>query len=197
MMNKALPYDAEVEYLESTGTQYIENVYVDAPDANEVVFAFLVNGTGDIVSNKNRSSSYENGTKIVGQNNTGAFAYYKPTGTRILLQLNNATDKSIDIVSTFSKSKKIFEIKAEGVFLHGEYSGISTNEPYSMFARNKTLPQGFFVGKIFHGKIIEDGHVVRHFVPVRVGNVGYMYEKISGQLFGNAGTGQFILGHDK
>jgi hypothetical protein len=34
-------------------------------------------------------------------------------------------------------------------------------------------------------------------VPVRIGNVGYMYDKVSGKLFGNAGTGNFILGPDK
>ena len=34
-------------------------------------------------------------------------------------------------------------------------------------------------------------------IPVRVGQVGYMYDKVSGQLFGNVGTGDFGLGPDK
>ena len=34
-------------------------------------------------------------------------------------------------------------------------------------------------------------------IPVRVGQVGYMYDKVSRQLFGNSGTGNFILGNDK
>ena len=34
-------------------------------------------------------------------------------------------------------------------------------------------------------------------IPVRVGQVGYMYDRVSGQLFGNQGTGNFILGEDK
>ena len=38
--------------------------------------------------------------------------------------------------------------------------------------------------------------LVRDLIPVRVGNVGYMYDKVSGQLFGNSGTGNFILGPD-
>ena len=33
-------------------------------------------------------------------------------------------------------------------------------------------------------------------IPVRIGNVGYMYDRVSGQLFGNAGTGSFVLGPD-
>jgi hypothetical protein len=39
--------------------------------------------------------------------------------------------------------------------------------------------------------------LVRDFIPVRVGTTGYMYDKVSGQLFGNSGTGEFILGADK
>jgi hypothetical protein len=38
--------------------------------------------------------------------------------------------------------------------------------------------------------------LIRDIIPVRVGNVGYMYDNVSGQLFGNAGTGNFILGND-
>ena len=39
----------------------------------------------------------------------------------------------------------------------------------------------------------------QHFdlLPVRKGNIGYMYDRVSGELFGNAGTGDFIIGPDK
>ena len=50
-------------------------------------------------------------------------------------------------------------------------------------------------GKIYYCQII-DGVLVRDFIPVRVGQVGYMYDRVSGQLFGNAGTGAFIVGPD-
>lgn len=33
-------------------------------------------------------------------------------------------------------------------------------------------------------------------IPVRKGTTGYMYDKITGKLFGNAGTGTFTLGPD-
>jgi len=39
--------------------------------------------------------------------------------------------------------------------------------------------------------------VVVDFIPVRKEGVGYMYDKVSRQLFGNSGTGNFILGNDK
>jgi hypothetical protein len=51
--------------------------------------------------------------------------------------------------------------------------------------------------KLFSAKIYNNDDVVRDFIPVRVGNVGYLYDRVSGQLFGNDGTGGFIVGPDK
>ena len=42
----------------------------------------------------------------------------------------------------------------------------------------------------------EDDTLVLNLIPVRIGNVGYMYDKISGQFFGNSGSGSFALGPD-
>ena len=45
-------------------------------------------------------------------------------------------------------------------------------------------------------KIYIDNQMVRHFIPVRVGTTGQMYDKVSQTLFGNLGTGSFTLGPD-
>ena len=42
-----------------------------------------------------------------------------------------------------------------------------------------------------------DGTVIADYIPVRKGTVGYLYDRVSGKLFGNAGTGDFVLGPDK
>lgn len=49
--------------------------------------------------------------------------------------------------------------------------------------------------RIGRNKIYHNGELVRDFVPVRVGTTGYMYDKVSGQLFGNGVD--FIVGNDK
>jgi hypothetical protein len=46
-------------------------------------------------------------------------------------------------------------------------------------------------------KIIVDDVLSKDYIPVRVDTTGYMYDKISGTLFGNDGTGSFVLGPDK
>ena len=50
--------------------------------------------------------------------------------------------------------------------------------------------------KIFNCKIGNGNILVRDLIPVRVGTVGYMYDNVSGQLFANTGSGNFILGPD-
>ena len=54
-----------------------------------------------------------------------------------------------------------------------------------------------FVGKLFGlsiKKYDEDYRI--DIIPVRCGTVGYMYDRVSGHLFANAGTGDFIVGAD-
>lgn len=54
----------------------------------------------------------------------------------------------------------------------------------------------FSKNKWAYVKVFEDGELVLDLIPVRIGQTGYMYDKVSGQLFGNSGSGQFILGDD-
>ena len=70
-----------------------------------------------------------------------------------------------------------------------------------LFAENgNTAHGGIYPGylRIFSCQIIDTqtGKLRLDMIPVRVGSVGYMYDKVSGRLFGNAGTGDFVLGPD-
>ena len=52
-------------------------------------------------------------------------------------------------------------------------------------------------GRIYYVRISG----VCDFIPVRVGSganaVGYLYDRVSGELFGNMGSGAFVIGPDK
>lgn len=51
--------------------------------------------------------------------------------------------------------------------------------------------------RLYSIKIYGIGNVkILDLIPVRVGTVGYMYDRVSGRLFGNQGTGEFVLGSD-
>ena len=56
--------------------------------------------------------------------------------------------------------------------------------------------------KTVHIKIYIGDNPVRDFIPVRFTNErgeteGAMYDRVSGQLYRNSGTGAFIIGPDK
>ena len=54
-----------------------------------------------------------------------------------------------------------------------------------------------FSGRIAFAKISVSNNIVRDFIPVRVGQTGYMYDRVTKRLFGNKGTGSFVRGPDK
>ena len=49
---------------------------------------------------------------------------------------------------------------------------------------------------LYYFKWVKAGVRVLDLVPVRVGDEGFMYDRVSGRLFGNSGTGRFVVGPD-
>ena len=50
--------------------------------------------------------------------------------------------------------------------------------------------------RLYYFQLWKAGKQILDLVPVRIGDEGFMYDKVSGKLFGNGGTGKFILGPD-
>lgn len=83
-----------------------------------------------------------------------------------------------------------------GTQINIERVDCSAHEKYVLLGatnNNNTMRSGrFYVGQIFNFN-----NLVRHFIPVRKGRTGYIYDKITETLYSNAGTGAFVLGPDK
>lgn len=77
-------------------------------------------------------------------------------------------------------------------------SGTFAQEDWHFFSANTSIvaAQYPFNGKIYDAKIYQNDVLVRDFIPVRIDTVGYLYDTVSGELFGNLGTGSFTLGPD-
>lgn len=54
----------------------------------------------------------------------------------------------------------------------------------------------FGSAKLYSLYIEENGQKVIDLIPIRIGQVGYMFDMVNGNLYGNAGTGDFVLGGD-
>lgn len=192
--NKVLPYDAEIEYLESTGTQWIDTGLNTLPAYDYTQFKYSM----EVMFLKST------GRELMG---TDGYNFFGKNGTKpeVLVYTHN-----INIVGTWAEytvfTKRdvwgygiVNGIKITG---QGRYEANYPAYKICIFGIGKritstTLPSHLCTCRLKYFKIAENDIVVFDAIPVRVGQVGYMYDKVSGQLFGNAGTGAFILGADK
>lgn len=178
------PFDAEIEYLESTGTQYIDSgvqtandigIQIDAMPLQKLFYAIGYFSTKD--------SSF----CIFSQNADG----------NIVGSLNS--DNRIRSGVSWENVRRNCELNAGVLIIDGVIVGSITPNIVSghniwVGAINDVARQS---SRIYSASIRKSGVLVRSFVPVRVGQVGYLFDRVSGQLFGNAGTGDFVLGPDK
>lgn len=188
-----LPYDAEVEYLESTGTQYINTgVYPSTSLTFEMEFTlvngFTLGGTSFLFGEYTDDCIYS-----VAVPSLNAIRVPSRTG------FENATT-SLNYTSSHTLSYTPGSIYMDGTKIGTQARTISsTGVPIRLYGRNsnvdanKTVTSKMRIHRVLMSK---DGSVIQSLAPVRVGQVGYMYDKVSGQLLGNAGTGSFILGND-
>lgn len=200
MAGKRLPYDAEVEYLESTGTQYIDTGW--KPTSNNLSMeAVFVACTG---SNFNKSyfGSEQPSTATVRY----LFVLYDYNYLRCY-----TGNTSINTFMAAPTQGQMFAIKwdvtASGFTVTDKMSGTTATKTFSStldftaFANTLKIFQNMDKQrapmKLYSFKIWDNGVLVRDYIPVRKDGVGYMYDRVSGQLFGNAGTGAFVVGPDK
>ena len=179
----AVAYDAEVEYLESSGTQYIDTGIEPHQDIE--------------IEIKWKNNTTQNTKWLIGSgsSNTNCIRAYVSTsgawrfgGGYVSINTNNTTTR----VAIINKSK---------VTINGTY--YSLNGTVGTFSSNVTIK--IFAGatfnyplsaKLYYFIATDNGVQIADLIPVRCGTTGYMYDRVSGQLFGNDGTGDFIVGAD-
>ncbi len=174
---QAKPYSKELEYLESSGTQYIDTGFV--PNQNtRVKVIFSYKSAGYIFASENawKNASFDLHSTLCAYNNTdyqfGALttnAIYSADFNKNNFSLQNGTTKTFT-AATFSSGLNLY--------LFGGNRGGSLNEAMK--------------GKIYSCKIYDNGAMVRDYIPVLNKNgVACLYDKVNKQFYYNAGTGTF------
>lgn len=176
----ALPYDAEVTYLESTGSEYI-NCGVKLCEIAGVTVTMEIDfavSKGETTNNAVVLNSMKEVSPYPG------FVFRKEGNTQ-----NVSINGNI-----------VFGTLGERLSLKYDYNVVSThNVNATLFAglNGNGSPWRYCKMKLYSCRLSIDNIVVRDFIPVRVGMTGYLYDKISGTLFGNAGSGNFRFGATK
>jgi len=193
---KRKPYYCEVEYLESTGTQYIDTGIVAKSGIKSVLNFEYTSITGTASMLDARSDNNRFYLCHVGKPSNTFYFYFGygsatqsstvPTvNTRYLVE----TDLSIGSQS----------MKVNGISIATGSSSTSYNLGVNLylFGMNYNTPQYLAFAKLYCCKITDGSTLVRDFIPVLDWNyVPCMYDKVSGQLFYNAGTGSFTYGRE-
>lgn len=187
---KSLPYDAEIEYLESTGTQWIDT---GIKPTNTLSFSC----TFDNPNNTGNSPGYGNvfGSRLSSTNSEYQLTKFGYSSVSVGIRNSNKGFNTSGIHTVaFNGGTTITVDGITSTINKGTISSsIGNIVLFGISQGNVTAVTQLQAGKIYRCSFGS----IRDFIPVRVGTTGYMYDKISGQLFGNSGTGNFILGSDK
>jgi hypothetical protein len=201
-MHKGQLYDAEIEYLQSSGTQYIDTLIPASITLTAKLKFKNLQATGSVIFGADSTNDYD--WRLFNYSNypymdvangrlKGNYAWLQPnkifelecgwqgqTGNPTVgrMFINNLNDSSYNISYNGSLSSNPISgtLCANGSVA----SKLSKNVWYYIQVYNNQTNILLFDG-----------------IPVRKGQVGYMYDRVSGNLLGNAGTGNFVLGPDK
>jgi hypothetical protein len=195
---KRKPYDAEIEYLESTGTQYIKT---DIIPTIGYTYKMKFRSTGVVEYGYLFGVNWENDAgeiRFFGLRRLQTQASFQSLDF-VIGTVPYEEDIDYDIIINGGDNGILNEFKlSDGrVFTYNRKISVSSTLPLNLLAVNNFGNAVFLnKGRLYSFSVESNGETILDLIPVRVGDVGYMYDRVSGQLFGNAGTGAFVLGPD-
>lgn len=193
-LKKKRKYYCEVEYIESSGTQYIDTGIIPSNNMEfrtKINFTSISSGDVSVIS-----------ARVGGSNRTQPIFCYANKWTVAIGNTYDSNGASVSTNTYYDIKSVITEGKTITLYANGSQvatltntSGIA-NVPFYIFARN----YGVFIDaysslKMNYMKIYSGGVLVRDFIPVLDWDMTpCMYDKVTEQLFYNAGTGDFVAG---
>jgi len=180
-----LPAGAKrIEYLESTGTQWIDTgIHPLKGYGFELYGGFTEFQNSEFFGG---GTAWSNGLGIC----THGGVYGVIVGTTEVCR-----------ITAENNVMHLFRVGSDGtVYVDGTYQGISTTEPpsgdYTMNIFRHSATQVPLKEKIFYVNIFYFDSLIFSGIPIRIGTSGYLFDKVSRQIFTNSGTGDFVLGRD-
>lgn len=188
----SLPYDAQVEYLQTDGSAYIDTgLYLTSED--EINAKFYVP-----TATKSRQILGAGSTKTSGSSVQPSIAIYLTSTPLITYVFCNRVERRVSPghkTGTHEATLNSRELIIDGVSYNpanftGSFTLSTTLRLFHGYAQsNKPLNGVRMMWANVPGKI--------DLIAVRKNGIGYMYDRISGALFGNANTvGAFTYGND-
>jgi len=183
----------QVEYIESTGEQYIDTGTILNQDSKVelLISHFDTNGNSKVFGS--RTSATENNFSVVKGTSSIVADFHNYENNRLGYVVDS--DEFLDI-SISNEKMKIND--AEKII--DTYIDFTTPGTAYLFNGNGTYPDEYVLAsmRLYSCKIYNKEKLVRNFIPCyrkKDGVIG-MYDLVSGKFYTNVGTGTFIKGSD-
>ena len=187
-MITGVPYDAEIEYLESTGTQWIDTGVAGVAGLN-IAMQFLP--IYPVATSYQDYMGGSNGDNLNGYRVRNNASTENSIGTAV-------GGKNVQSISIPANTTVSVSITSSAVVVNGStvLSQLGTTYPGQtlyLFAFNRN-GSAYRCSKMRLISFAVVGYV--DFIPVRIGTEGALYDRVTRKVFRNSGTGSFVLGPD-
>lgn len=195
-MNKALPYDAEVEWIGVRQNAWVilDNGFV--PNDNNVTIDADITFVGYPTSN-----NFAKWFAARSSPDNGSYRMIRGSSNNLIIFNYNTSDSYNNIFGLSPSENKRYNIHMEygkAVF-NGKIYNLSTNtvsqntDPFYVGDEGRSRGTNLNVHSFV---VTHNGDVVIDAIPVRKGQVGYLYDRVTKRLFGTAGKNPLIVGQD-
>ncbi|MBQ7245179.1 MAG: hypothetical protein IJS34_02300 [Alphaproteobacteria bacterium] len=179
----------ELEYIESTGTQYIDTE-VGLNAANKITgkISFVTLNTLSYIAGGRLSNSVAVGYALYAASHSG-FTMYNTTWPN--QGVNISANQILEFETVMKSGQQSFIVNGDTIVTGNKTISLDSNNIYLFGLRTEYMA----IAKVYSLKIYDNNTLVRDFVPAKnsSGVVG-MYDTVSGTFFTNAGTGEFVAG---
>ena len=199
---EVLPYDAQVEYLQSDGMAHIDTGVEGTSDVT-------IEADIEVLSAFTGQSAAIFGSRIANNNTALTLQYYNSSSSKYWrwafgnnAQTTNHGGASGDFhLSNVGAARTMVVTGAHSSTTTCSAATFDNDLNMFIFGMNNggTLAgvSGIAYVRVAAFKIYSDGTLVRNYIPVRKNGIGYLYDQVSGKLFGNAAaSGAFSYGND-
>ena len=197
LLNETL---TELDYIQSTGTQYINTGYKPTSEKLKIHIDFKQDTSASsqsLFGSEDNKTSSSRQWSIVSHGGAGSYAHYLGNTSGYLshsLPINQIHDYTVEA------NNGNFSVELNGKIQTGTYSGaLLKTYDILIFANNiDGTPGQFAKNKLYSFKIWDNDVLVRDMIPCKKedGTVG-MFDKISQKFYANAGSGTFTAGNEK
>lgn len=195
-----MPYESKVEYLKSNGNQYLDIGIIPKSGYRAICEYMLEKKFTDPRAFFGQRTSYQ------GSNAFSVFLTCDTSPQDYFVQYASDQGKvsvvnAPNILHTVELGKKSYLdsnlLKTVTTTFNGTYTisifAIHQNFQGSVNYNDRRMKDC----RVYSFKLYNDSDtLIFDGIPVRKGTKGYMYDRVSGRLFNNLGTGNFIIGND-